>query len=46
MGFLVVRNAQFDAIIGGPTLEFMQENLDYGRQRDTLAVGVVQCVVR
>lgn len=37
--FSVVRNAQFDAIIGSPTLDSLQVNLDFGREQVTLAVG-------
>lgn len=43
LGFLVVRNAPFDAIFCGPPLESMQAILDFGRQQVTLAVGRKFC---
>lgn len=37
-GFIVVRNALFDASVGSPTLDSLQANLDYKRQQVTLVV--------
>lgn len=39
LGFFVVRNAPFDAIIGSPTLEYIEEYLYNGHQQVAFTLG-------